>query len=68
MKWSLDVHFKTKIRPAALSAIIESHDSIVTGIQWIHPMNKVSQFKYIIILKIIKYCSYKKYLLVYVRN
>lgn len=45
MKWSLDVNFKTIIKPAALSAILESHESMVTAIQWIHPMNEVSQFK-----------------------
>lgn len=45
MKWSLDVQFKTRIRPAALSAILESHESTVTAIQWIHPMNEVCQFK-----------------------
>lgn len=43
MKWSLDVEFETRIKPAALSAILESHLSTVTAIQWIHPMNKVSQ-------------------------
>jgi len=42
MKWSLDVNFKTIVKPAALSAILESHDSTVTAIQWIHPMNEVS--------------------------
>jgi len=45
MKWSLDINFKSIINPAALSAILESHDSVVTAIQWIHPMNEVSQFK-----------------------
>lgn len=47
MKWSLDVNFKTTIRPAALSAILESHESTVTAIQWIHPQNEVSKFKYL---------------------
>jgi len=43
MNWSLDVNFKTRIRPTALSAIIESHERTVTAIQWIHPMTKVSE-------------------------
>lgn len=43
MKWSLDVDFKSRIRPAALTAILESHESAVTAIQWIHPMNEVSK-------------------------
>lgn len=47
MKWSLDINFKTRIRPAALSAILESHESMVTAIQWIHPINEVSKFKYL---------------------
>lgn len=47
MKWTLDVNFKTRIRPTALSAIIESHESVVTAIQWIHPMNKVSEYLFI---------------------
>jgi len=47
MSWSIDVNFKTKIRPVALSAILESHDSMVTAIQWIHPMNEVSQFTFL---------------------
>ncbi|CAH1731486.1 unnamed protein product [Aphis gossypii] len=42
MKWSLDVEFETRIKPAALSAILESHLSTVTAIQWIHPMNKIT--------------------------
>lgn len=42
MKWSKDVNYKTRIKPAALSAILRSHDSTVTAIQWIHPMNEVS--------------------------
>ncbi|CAI6355721.1 unnamed protein product [Macrosiphum euphorbiae] len=42
MKWSLDVNFKTRIRPTALSAITESHESTVTAIQWIHPMTKIT--------------------------
>lgn len=45
MKWSLDVKFENRIKPAALSAILESHLSTVTAIQWIHPMNKVSPFR-----------------------
>lgn len=44
MKWSLDVNFKTRIRPTALSSITESHESTVTAIQWIHPMTKVSEY------------------------
>jgi len=44
MKWSVDVNFKTSIRPTVLSAIMESHDSTVTAIQWIHPMTKVSEY------------------------
>lgn len=31
-----------KIKATALSAVFESHDSMVTEIQWIHPMNEVS--------------------------
>lgn len=50
MKWSLDVNFKTRIRPAALSAILESHDSMVTAIQWIHPLNEVSELEYRLLL------------------
>ncbi|CAH1731756.1 unnamed protein product [Aphis gossypii] len=42
MNWSLDVNFKTRIRPTALSAIIESHERTVTAIQWIHPMTKIT--------------------------
>lgn len=57
MKWSLDVQFKTRIRPAALSAIFESHESMVTAIQWIHPMNEVSQSKSK--SKIVLYGEYK---------
>ncbi|XP_060848211.1 dynein axonemal intermediate chain 3-like isoform X2 [Rhopalosiphum padi] len=42
MKWSLDVEFETRIKPAALSAILESHLSTVTAIQWIHPTNEIT--------------------------
>ncbi|XP_025202203.1 uncharacterized protein LOC112599497 [Melanaphis sacchari] len=42
MKWSLDVKFETRIKPAALSAILESHLSTVSAIQWIHPMNQIT--------------------------
>eukprot|EP00102_Acyrthosiphon_pisum_P020917 XP_016658127.1 PREDICTED: uncharacterized protein LOC100571197 [Acyrthosiphon pisum] len=42
MNWSLDVKFETRIKSAALSAILESHLSTVTAIQWIHPMNKIT--------------------------
>lgn len=52
MKWSLDVDFKTRIRPAAFSAILESHESAVTAIQWIHPMNEVSFYTLRIKIKI----------------
>lgn len=57
MNWSLDVNFKTRIRPTALSAIVESHERTVTAIQWIHPMTKVSEYfnlyKCIIILVVV---------------
>lgn len=45
MKWSLDVNFKTKIKPAILSSLVDSHEAKITVIQWIHPSNEVSRFK-----------------------
>uniref|UniRef100_A0A2S2Q7P9 WD repeat-containing protein 63 n=1 Tax=Sipha flava TaxID=143950 RepID=A0A2S2Q7P9_9HEMI len=41
----------TKIRATALSAVFESHDSMVTEIQWIHPMNEVTSLGKLVAVK-----------------
>uniref|UniRef100_A0A2S2R2B2 WD repeat-containing protein 63 n=1 Tax=Sipha flava TaxID=143950 RepID=A0A2S2R2B2_9HEMI len=51
MQWSLEVQFKTRIKPAALSAILESHESMVTAIQWIHPMNEITSLGKLVTVK-----------------
>ncbi|XP_050436301.1 uncharacterized protein LOC126843044 [Adelges cooleyi] len=43
MKWSMDIDLKSRIKPTAMSAILESHTSMVTAIQWMHPMTEFTQ-------------------------
>lgn len=43
---TVDVKIETQIKPAAFSAIFESHTSMVTAIQWVHPLNEVSRFTF----------------------